>query len=279
MFKAFAIIPNFLRDPKSFYARIQRGEDVRSAVLQLSLSAVTFLAVFGFSIGLSDDWRQALSSAVKMPLLFAATGAFCLPALYFFSLALLGTPLRMLQVTAVVLCGFGVTAFLLLGLAPVAFFFVLTSDNYGFFQLLAVVFVALSGSIGLIFLWKGMTFVEPEREGGLKVLGRFILAGWLFLYAFVSAQLVWRLSPFIGDPHASFVLVQPSRDNFYIDVIHALQRALGLSTTGGIDAALFWIGFGVFFFLVGSGVIFAMGLAVGRSRRNRPVPAAAARPA
>jgi hypothetical protein len=274
MFKAFFIIPNFLRDPKSFYQSIQRGENLKSLVFQLSISAVSFLAIFGFVLGLSDEWLQALSTAVKMPLLFAATGLFCLPALYFFSLALLGTPLRMMQVSAVVLCSFGVTAFLLLGLAPVTFFFVLTADNYGFFQLLAVVFVAISGGIGLYFLWNGMTFVEPAREGAMKSLGRIILGGWLFLYAFVSAQMTWRLSPFIGDPQKPFVLLMPSRDNFYIDVLHAVQRATGATPeTGWNGASLVGILLGLICLGGIAACVFAVGMAVGRNRHPRPAPA------
>jgi hypothetical protein len=266
----FAVIPTFLRDPRSFFESIQRGENLKTKILHLGLSATLYLAVFGFALGLSDDWRQALSSAVKFPLLFASTGLFCLPALYFFSLALLGTPLRMSQVTAVVLCGFGVTAFLLLGLAPVTFFFVLISDNYGFFQLLAVVCVAISGTIGLYFLWNGMTIVEPNRQGAMKTLGRIILGGWLFLYAFVSAQMTWRLSPFVGDPMVPFVLIKPSRDNFYMDVLHAVQRSLGVSAlSAGMTNTIVGIVFAFLCFDIVVLFILVIGLALGRSRRER----------
>jgi hypothetical protein len=273
MLKAFSIIPDFLRDPKAFYESIRRGENLKTKVFHLGLSAIVFLAAFGFALGLSDDWLQALSSAVKMPLLFAATGLFCLPALYFFSLALLGTPLRMLQVTAVVLCSFGVTAFLLLGLAPVTLFFVLTTDNYGFFQLLAVAFVALSGSIGLYFLWDGMTCVETNREGAMKNLGRLILGSWLFLYAFVSAQMTWRLSPFVGDPAQPFVLVQPSRDNFYVDVLHAIQRMLGISAQGSPGMTMIGVGLALAGLAGVTAVIFSVGMAIGRNRRAASAPA------
>jgi len=57
----------------------------------------------------------------------------------------------MIQVLTVVLTGIAVTAFLLLGLAPITLFFVLTSSNYPFFQVLAVLFVGISALIGSIF--------------------------------------------------------------------------------------------------------------------------------
>jgi hypothetical protein len=226
MIDRLTIVPRFLRDPWSFFEDVRRGEEIGSKAASLALSSVLFLAAYGFVTGLSASFWQALSSAVKMPLLFVATMAFCLPALYFFSLALLGTQLRIMQVAAVVLVGIGVTSLLLLGLAPVTFFFVLTSSNYPFFQLLAVVFVAVSACIGLLYLWRGMTLVDPDRTAAMGRIGRMILAVWLILYAFVGSQMTWRLTPLVGDPDGPFALLRPSRDNFYVDVIHAFERLM-----------------------------------------------------
>ena len=48
------------------------------------------------------------------------------------------------------------------------------------------------------------------------------------LYAFVGTQMTWRLSPFIGKPEDPFYLTRPSRDNFYVDVIHAIQEVFNI---------------------------------------------------
>jgi len=225
----FSIMPEFLRDPNAFFQSIQKNENVKSKALTLLLVSVFSFMVYGFMVGLAKSPLQALSSAIKVPILFLSTMAFCLPALYFFSLALLGTPLKMLQVLTVVLGGISVTAFLLLGLAPVTLFFVLTSTDYAFFQLLAVGFVGLSAWIGVYFLWKGMTSVETTRDDALKSLGNRILMLWILLYAFVGTQMTWRLSPFIGKPEDPFYIVRPSRDNFYVDVINAIQQVLNIN--------------------------------------------------
>lgn len=245
-----SIMPNFLRDPDEFFRSVQREEDVKGKAVTLALVAVFSFMAYGFMVGLAKSPLQALSSSIKLPILFLSTMAFCLPALYFFSLALLGTPLKMMQVLTVVLAGISVSAFLLLGLAPVTLFFVLTSSNYEFFQLLAVGFVGISASIGVYFLWRGMTLVETTRNDTLKGLGRRILLLWIMLYGFVGTQMTWRLSPFIGRPEDPFYIVKPSRDNFYVDVVHALQGALNLqlSETAWITpillAALCVIGLG-----------------------------------
>ena len=73
-----------------------------------------------------------------------------------------------------------------------------------------------------------MTLVEPTREEAARHVGRRILGLWMVLYGFVGTQMTWRLSPFIGKPEDPFFLIKPSRDNFYMDVLHALQQALNL---------------------------------------------------
>jgi len=274
MQKLFTILPDFLRNPDDFFLSIQREENIREKAFLLGISSLLYLLAYGFVTGLQHSFLQALSAAIKMPLLFLATMLFCLPALYFFSLALLGTPLKMIQVFTVVLTGIAVTSFLLFGLAPITFFFVLTSENYAFFQLLTVAFVGLSSWIGVYFLWRGMSLVETAREDGTRSLGKRILMFWIVLYGFIGTQMTWRLSPFISDPAEPFVLIQPSRDNFYIDVFNALGHALNIPA-----ADMSWIGpLGIVMFCIGTFVvmIFAGGLffASGRSRRVEKAPQA-----
>lgn len=224
----FNILPDFLRNPDEFFISIRNGEQVESKAITLSIASFLFLMAYGFTLGIMKSPLQAISSAIKIPVLFLSTMAFCLPALYFFSLALLGTPLRMIQVFTVVLTGIAVTAFLLLGLAPITLFFVLTSNNYPFFQVLAVLFVGISALIGVYFLWRGMTLVESTRQDAIKHVGRRILGLWMVLYGFVGTQMTWRLSPFIGRPEDPFYFVKPSRDNFYVEVLRAVQQTLNL---------------------------------------------------
>jgi hypothetical protein len=231
----FTILPDFLRNPDDFFNSIRDGEQVESKALTLGIASFLFLLVYGFTLGITKSPLQAVSSAIKIPILFLSSMAFCLPALYFFSLALLGTPLKMIQVLTVVLSGIAVTAFLLLGFAPITLFFVLTSTNYPFFQVLAVLFVGVSALIGVYFLWRGMTLVDSTRQDAVKDVGRRILGLWMVLYGFVGTQMTWRLSPFIGRPEDPFYILKPSRDNFYVDVIHAVQQTLNLP---GLDVNL-----------------------------------------
>ncbi len=274
MKKIFTVLPDFLRDPDAFFNDIQKNKHVRQKAILLALSSLFSLTLYGFTIGLSHSLAQALSAALKMPLLFLSTMLFCLPALYFFSLALLGTPLKMIQVLTVVLTGISVTSFLLLGLAPITLFFVLTSNNYAFFQLMAVCFVGLSGWIGVYFLWRGMTRVETARSDRLKQLGNRILFLWILLYGFIGTQMTWRLSPFISDPTKPFVFIQPSRDNFYVDVVRAIQRVLDLQNTN-----LDWlipVGIALFCLVTFTAFSFAGGMFLASTKAKQPVEQPAA---
>lgn len=263
----FTIMPEFLRDPDAFFHSIREEDDVKSKAVKLAIISILSLMAYGFTVGLAKHPLQALSSAVKMPILFLLTMAFCLPSLYFFSLTLLRTPLSMIQVQTVVLAGVAVTSFLLLGLAPISLFFVLTSSNYPFFQLMAVAFVGVSALIGVYFLWRGMTLVEMGNQDAKSQLSKRILMLWFVLYAFVGTQMTWRLSPFIGRPEDPFYILKPSRDNFYVDVIRAIEAALNITS-----AELSWVTpvllSGLCLLSVG-GVIFFSGLFFGKGTKRQ----------
>lgn len=272
MKNAFTIIPQFLKDPRGFHQSVQRNENLGEKARSLFVSIVVFLCVYGFITGLSHGWMQALSTAVKIPLLFLLTLAFTLPALYFFALALLNIQFSVAQAGVVVLSGIGTTAFLLLGLSPVTLFFVLTSSNYAFFQLIAVLFVAVGGVTGLYYILRGFTWVDQHRELTGNSPGSMLLRVWVVLFGFVGAQMTWRLSPLIGDPAQPFILMQPSRDNFFVDVFKAIQAASGLRS--GDAPALDLIGL-----FICSGIVGILALMVGLWLGSKPPAASARQPA
>lgn len=273
MSNPFTIIPQFLKDPRAFHQSVQRNENLGEKARSLFVSIVAFLFAYGFITGLSHGWMQALSTAAKIPLLFLLTLAFTLPALYFFALALLNVQFSVAQAGVIVLSGIGTTAFLLLGLSPVTLFFVLTSTNYAFFQLIAVLFVAVSGVTGLSYILRGFSWVDQNRELAGGSLGSILLRAWVVLFGFVGAQMTWRLSPLIGDPAQPFILLRPSRDNFFVDVIKAFQSASGL---GGAEASSSLDLIGLF---ICSGIVGILALVVGLWLGSKPSAAAVRRSA
>lgn len=261
----FTIIPQFLKNPQDFFESVQRNEELKTKAFSLFISTVVFLFIYGLITGLSHSFSQGLSTAVKMPILFLVTLAFTLPALYFFALALLNIQFSVAQAGVVVLSGIGVAAFLLMGLSPVTLFFVLTSSNYSFFQLIAVLFVAVSGFTGLYYVLRGFTWVDKNQELTSNSVGNTLLRAWVVLYGFVGAQMTWRLSPLIGDPNEPFYLIRPSRDNFFVDVINAFSSSFGLSR---VDRT----GFDFSGLLFCGGIIVVIAVAVGAWLGTRQKP-------
>jgi hypothetical protein len=91
---------------------------------------------------------------------------------------------------------------------------------------LNVAIFAITGFIGIKFLYQGMQLLSKEDEEGLTTR-MSILRFWLILYAFVGTQLAWTLRPFFGTPDSPFVLFRELEGNFYLSLVQALGEILG----------------------------------------------------
>jgi hypothetical protein len=116
-----------------------------------------------------------LSSAVKLPLLFLATLAICLPTLYLFNLVF-GARLSVLQAVTLIMVAITVTSALTLAFAPISLFFLISAHSYSFFKLLNVCILMLTALVGLRFLTTGMRTLNDHQERVAAAEGRAHLA-------------------------------------------------------------------------------------------------------
>lgn len=149
------IVERILRDRDSIWRQVIDERDLGRLIGGMLLTASVCLAAYGAVLGASHSLVQALSSAVKLPLLFLVTLAICLPTLYLFNL-IFGARLGMLQAIALIMVCITVIAVMVLAFAPISLFFLITADNYEFFKLLNVAILVLSAIVGLRFLTSGM---------------------------------------------------------------------------------------------------------------------------
>jgi hypothetical protein len=149
------IIERILRDRAGIWDQIVAERDLPRLILRMLLTSVISLAAYGAVLGASNGWLQALVSTVKLPLLFLATLAICLPTLYLFNLVF-GARLSVLQACALIMVAITVTAVLTFAFAPISLFFLITARSYAFFKLLNVAILALTAFVGLRFLTSGM---------------------------------------------------------------------------------------------------------------------------
>ncbi len=228
--EAFYVIERILRDRRGFFDEIGNGDGVSRKIQSMLISSVIFFAIYGAVMGFSNSLLQAISSAVKLPILFLITLVICLPTLYFFNL-LFGSRLSLSQTLALILTAIAVTAVLTLSFAPIALFFWLTAPHYQFFKLLNVAILTLTGFSGLSFLWQGMRHVE---SGGGTRLRSLALWAWIVVYGFVGTQMAWTLRPFFGAPGLPFEIFRDLGGNFYVNVLQSMGEIL-LSILGAMD--------------------------------------------
>jgi hypothetical protein len=224
-----AIVEIILRQREQFFLEIKEGIDLHGKIRSMIIASAVFLALFGAVLGSSSGLAgigQAMSSAVKLPILFLLTSLICLPTLYLFN-TLFGARQSIRQNLAMYLAPITIMTVMLFGFAPIVLFFLITVSDYQFFKLLNVVVFAISGFIGMWFLVKGMWIISTdEEEDGVRIR-RLTLLFWICLYAFVGSQMAWTLRPFIGDPNYGFELFRQAGGNFYTNVWFSLGEFLG----------------------------------------------------
>jgi hypothetical protein len=157
------IIERILRDRDSIWRQVVEERGLGGMTFRLFITSVLSLAIYGAVLGSSHSALQAGSSAIKLPLLFLATLAICLPTLYLFNL-IFGARLTMMQAVVLIMVCITVIAVLALAFAPISLFFLISADNYEFFKLLNVSILVLAAVVGMRFLTSGMHALNHHQE-------------------------------------------------------------------------------------------------------------------
>ena len=223
--KDLAVIETILRNRYHFFTEIRDGVGLNEKIRAMLISSAIFFAIYGAVLGSTHSLWQALSSAVKLPVLFLATLIICAPTLYFFNV-LYGSNQSLTQNIALILTAITVTSVLLLSFAPIVLFFLLTTSHYQFFKLLNVGVMAITGGIGVLFLSQGMRIVSAAGKEGAGAR-RNVMRLWVLIYAFVGSQMAWTLRPFIGAPSMKFELFRQLGGNFYANIFASIGEVLG----------------------------------------------------
>jgi hypothetical protein len=222
--KYFSVVMYLLRERQQFLEDIREGVKLKSKIFGLLIASTLFFAIYGAILGASSTWMQCLVSAVKLPALYLLTLIICFPTLYFFNV-MFGSKRTFEQYLTLLMTAMAMISVLLFGFAPVSLFFLISSTNYSFFLLLNVAIMAVTGFLGVSFIYQGMHFLsEQDAEG--KDIRLNILRFWLGLYAFVGSQLGWTLRPFFGSPGMPFQLFRARESNFYLSLWESI-RAIG----------------------------------------------------
>ncbi|MGW4462957.1 hypothetical protein [Micromonospora sp. NPDC004704] len=155
------VIERILRDRHGIWQQVVEERDLNALTGKMLAASAIALACYGAVLGAFHSFLMALTSAVKLPLLFLITLAICLPTLYLFNLVF-GARLSVRQAVAMVMVAITVTSMLAVAFAPISLFFLITAPDYGFFKLLNVAILTLSAFVGLKFLTGGMQVLNEH---------------------------------------------------------------------------------------------------------------------
>ncbi len=241
-----------LQNRERFIQSILAKEHLRlMAGALLAISCVSFF-VYGFVLGLQHSLLQALSAAVKLPLLFLLTIVITFPTLFIFG-SLIGIGRTFMQTIVILLGGTAIISLALVALSPVTLLFGMTTSSYAFFKLLNVGIFVVAWFLGAAFFRAiyappistgaplpmqqddretsigetSRVFSEEQAENHTKIQSYFIRF-WFLLYGFVAVQISWMLRPFVCSSSLEFQLLRGLRDNVYGDILYSIAHILGL---------------------------------------------------
>lgn len=213
-----------LSDRERFFEQVVESVALHAKLRHAVVTIVGLAAFFGLVAGAYSGPAQALSSAIKLPFLFFATFLICFPA-FFVVQVLVGSRLRLLQVTVLVFGSLALTSVLLAAFVPITLFFLVTGANYYFQHLLNIAIAGVSGLFGVYALHEGLSLV-CEKRGVYPRKALTIMRAWAVLFAFVGIQLAWNLRPFLGDRSEPFRIIGSYQGNFYAAILYATKQLL-----------------------------------------------------
>ena len=215
-------LTQILSDRERFFTEVVESDGLPAKLVHSLWTLLALCALYGAAAGAYAGPEQALSAAIKLPLLFLGTLAICFPG-FFVIQVLVGSRLRLAQVLALVLGALSLSAILLAAVVPITAFFLFTGANYYFLTLLHILIVLGAGLVGMAVLHEGLAFA-CEKRGVYPRKAMTIMKVWAVLFAFVGIQMAWNLQPFVGDRGQPFQLFRHNEGNFYTAIIYSLEK-------------------------------------------------------
>jgi hypothetical protein len=206
------------------------------ALIVLAMFYGACMGSYAVVSGRAGAWRQMISSAIKVPSLFALTLVVTFPSLYVFN-ALIGSRLGLRALVRLLTAAMGVTIALLASFGTIIAFFSFTTESHPFMVVLNVIAFGVAGVMGLSILLRMLRRGFATGEGsGMQAEActpgsardanvRWVFRAWLILFALVAAQMSWILRPFIGG-QAEFALFRARGSNFFEAVYYLTLKLL-----------------------------------------------------
>ncbi len=213
-----------LSERERYFEEVVEDRELGSKLRYAFATLVGLGAFYGLLAGAYSGWAQAVSAAVKLPVLLLATLVVCFPV-FFVVQVLMGSRLRLLQVLVLVVSSLALMTILLAAFVPVTAFFLITGANYYFQHLLHIAIAGIAGLFGMLALHDGLAVI-CEKRGVYPRRALTMMRIWALLFAFVGIQMAWNLRPFLSDRSEPFRVVGRYEGNFYAAVVYAVNKMM-----------------------------------------------------
>lgn len=208
-----------------------RGEWGSAPIDRRRLARLVFLLLvfglfYGLVMGCYDGGHrarltQALYSALKVPLLLAATFALSLPSFFILN-TLLGLRDDFRYTMRAMLATQAGLTIVLASLAPLTAVWYASSTSYDMAKLFNAMMFGVASIAAQFLLRRHYAPLIRKRPAH-----RWMMYSWLVIYSFVGVQMAWVLRPFLGAPGMPTQFFRDnSWSNAYVHISDVIWRVL-----------------------------------------------------
>ncbi|MBI5360027.1 MAG: hypothetical protein HZA48_05535 [Planctomycetes bacterium] len=214
--RRFLTLDLYLKDRASIFKNIVTGGHLRPAIFNSLLAAIVISFIYGAVMGFFAGGAQVLYSALKFPIAVVACYFICLPTFYIFS-SILSSRYSIAQSMAILLCMTVPAVLLLLGFAPIVWFFSISTGTAGFMFLLHGIVFAIATAFGILYLYDCVGYINYISKGAGDTNMAFLNV-WMVIYLTVQCQLLSYLGPFISAGEKMFIF----RKGFFTEALKGI---------------------------------------------------------
>ena len=198
-----ALFDSLLRTPRRLVWHFQHHKS-SSLIAQLAVTGLLAALAYGLVVGCFSMKEQLWIAPVKIAGGLLVSILICLPSLYIFA-ALNGARARLSHVLGLAAAFVALTMLLLIGFAPVAWIFSVSTESAAFMGALHLVFWVVCLAFGFRFLWTSLEVFEMKPGFGFRI--------WLLIFLLVTLQMTCALRPIVAGGRAFF----PENKMFFLN--------------------------------------------------------------
>ena len=191
----FAVVDALLKESGAVFRQVVAGQDSGLYARSILIVSIFFTALYGLLMGMPASMKQGAYASAKLPLVFIGTWLICLPSFYVFN-SMMGSKLTLRQTCLLLLCLTGPAAILLIGFAPVVWFFGISTESGGFIAFMHVAVIGLATMYGIASLGTARDYVAYLGDDSGAVGSSFV-ALWTLVYTAVLCQMCTYLGPLV----------------------------------------------------------------------------------